>query len=224
MAITDWPVEERPREKLMRFGPQALTEAELLAIFLRTGIQGITAVDLARQLLNQFGSLKALLQADQKMFCNSPGLGPAKYALLQSVLEMANRYVLEDMKQQEALTSVSKTRAFLQYKLRGYQHEVFACLFLDTRHRVIVFEELFHGTIDGASVYPRELAKRALQHNAAALILAHNHPSGDTTPSQQDKHLTEQLKQSMNLFEIRILDHFVIGDGQAYSFAEHGLI
>ncbi|MCH9697754.1 MAG: DNA repair protein RadC [Gammaproteobacteria bacterium] len=224
MAITDWPVDERPREKLMRFGPQALTEAELLAIFLRTGIQGITAVDLARQLLNQFGSLKALLQADQKKFCESPGLGPAKYALLQSVLEMANRYVLEDLKQQEALTSVSKTREFLQYKLRGYQHEVFACLFLDTRHRVIVFEELFHGTIDGASVYPRELAKRALQHNAAALILAHNHPSGETTPSRQDKQLTERLQQSMNMFEIRILDHFVIGDGQAYSFAEHGLI
>ncbi len=224
MAITDWPVNERPREKLMRHGPHSLTEAELLAIFLRTGIKGVTAVDLARQLLDQFGSLKALLEADQQVFCNSPGLGPAKYALLQSVLEMANRYVMEDLEKSCALTSVSKTRAYLTQKLRGYEHEVFSCLFLDNRHRVIVFEELFHGTLDGATVYPRQVAKRALKHNAAALILAHNHPSGETSPSDQDKHLTNRLKQSLGLFDINILDHFIVGDGQAYSFAEHGLL
>lgn len=224
MAITDWPVNERPREKLMRQGPKSLSEAELLAIFLRTGIQGITAVDLARQLLERFGSLKALLEADQRVFCSSPGLGPAKYALLQSVLEMANRYVMEDLEKSSALTSATKTRAYLTQKLRGYGHEVFACLFLDNQHRVIVFEELFHGTLNGASVYPRQVAKRALKHNAAALILAHNHPSGETNPSAADKHITKRLQQSLGLFDITILDHFIIGDGQAYSFAENGLI
>ncbi|HFD13183.1 MAG TPA: JAB domain-containing protein [Crenotrichaceae bacterium] len=224
MAITDWPVNERPREKLMKHGSQSLSDAELLAIFLRTGIQGVTAVDLARQLLDQFGSLKALLEADRKVFCNSPGLGPAKYALLQSVLEMANRYIMEDLEQNSALTSVKKTRAYLTQKLRGYGHEVFSCLFLDNRHRVIVFEELFHGTLDNAIVYPRQVAKRALKHNAAALILAHNHPSGETSPSEQDKQLTNRLKQSLGLFDITVLDHFIVGDGQAYSFAEHGLI
>lgn len=224
MAITDWPANERPREKLLRYGPKSLSEAELLAIFLRTGIQGLTAVDLARQLLNQFGSLKALLEADQTVFCSSPGLGPAKYALLQSVLEMSNRYVMEDLEQNCALTNVTKTRTYLTQKLRGYEHEVFSCLFLDSRNRVIVFEEMFHGTLDSAAVYPRQVAKKALQHNAAALILAHNHPSGETNPSEQDKQLTNRLKQSLGLFDIAILDHFIIGDGQAYSFAEHGLI
>lgn len=224
MAITDWPTSERPREKLLKNGPKSLSEAELLAIFLRTGIQGMTAVDLARHLLDRFGSLKALLEAEQTVFCSSPGLGPAKYALLQSVLEMANRYVMEDLEQNCALTSVAKTRAYLTQELRGYEHEVFSCLFLDSRHRVIVFEELFHGTLNGAAVYPRQVAKRALKHNAAALILAHNHPSGETTPSDQDKQLTHRLKQSLGLFDIAILDHFIIGDGQAYSFAEHGLI
>ena len=224
MAITDWPVNERPREKLMRQGPKSLSEAELLAIFLRTGIQGVTAVDLARQLLEQFGSLKSLLEADQRVFCSSPGLGPAKYALLQSVLEMANRYVMEDLEKNSALTSATKTRAYLTQKLRGYGHEVFACLFLDNQHRVIVFEELFHGTLDGASVYPRQVAKRALQHNAAALILAHNHPSGETSPSAADKQITNRLQQSLGLFDITILDHFIIGDGQPFSFAENGLI
>ncbi len=224
MAITDWPANERPREKLMRHGPKSLSEAELLAIFLRTGIQGVTAVDLARQLLTEYGSLKALLEADQKVFCSSPGLGPAKYALLKSVLEMANRYVMEELEQNCALTSVAKTRAYLTQKLRGYEHEVFACLFLDNQHRVIIFEELFHGTLNSATVYPRQVAKHALKHNAAALILAHNHPSGETSPSEQDKQLTNRLKNSLGLLDIAILDHFIIGNGQPYSFAENGLI
>jgi DNA repair protein RadC len=224
MAITDWPLNERPREKLLRQGSKSLSEAELLAIFLRTGIQGVTAVDLARQLLENFGSLKALLEADQVAFCSKPGLGPAKYALLQSVLEMANRYVLEDLEKNSALTSATKTRDYLTRELRGYGHEVFGCLFLDSQHRVIVFEELFHGTLDGASVYPRQVAVRALKHNAAALILAHNHPSGEANPSTADKQITNRLKQALDLFDIAILDHFIIGDGQAFSFAEHGLI
>jgi DNA repair protein RadC len=224
MAITDWPLNERPREKLLRQGSKSLSEAELLAIFLRTGIQGVTAVDLARQLLDNFGSLKALLEADQRVFCSMPGLGPAKYALLQSVLEMANRYVLEDLEKGSALTSATKTRAFLTRELRGYGYEVFGCLFLDSQHRVIVFEELFHGTLDAANVYPRQVAVRALKHNAAALILAHNHPSGETSPSTADKQITTRLKQALDLFDITILDHFIIGDGQAFSFAEHGLI
>ena len=224
MAIKDWPAAERPREKLLQKGSNALTDAELLAIFLRTGTPGKSAVDLARDLLNDFGSLKALLDADLQRFCQSVGLGPAKYAQMQAVLEMARRHFCEILQRGDALTSPDITRAYLSAQLRGYSYEVFACLFLDNQHRVLKLEELFRGTIDSASVYPREVAKAALQHNAAAVIFAHNHPSGISEPSQADRHITDKLKQALALFDIRVLDHFIIGDGLPYSFAEHGLL
>ena len=224
MAIKDWPAEDRPREKLLQRGSEALTDAELLAIFLRTGTPGKSAVDLARELLSDFGSLKGLLNADQQHFCMGHGLGSAKYAQLQAVLEMAKRHFKEILDRGSALTSPEITKAYLSAHLRGYAYEVFACLFLDNQHRVIKFAELFKGTIDGASVYPREVVKQALDHNAAAVIFAHNHPSGITEPSQSDKQITEKLKQALGLFDIRVLDHFIIGDGDPYSFAEHGLV
>ena len=224
MPITDWPAEERPREKLLQRGPNALTDAELLAIFLRIGTRGKTAVDLAKDLLIKFGSLGALLSANQHQFCQGNGLGNAKYAQLQAVLEMARRHFVEILERSDALTSPDTTRAYLSAQLRGYEHEVFACLFLDNQHRIIKLEKLFRGTIDGASVYPREVAKQALQHNAAAVIFAHNHPSGIAEPSQADKLITHKLKQALELLDIRVLDHFIIGDGKPYSFAEHGLI
>ena len=174
MAIKDWPAEDRPREKLLQRGSAALTDAELLAIFLRTGTAGKSAVDLARELLADFGSLKALLDADQKRFCLGHGLGDAKYTQLQAVLEMAKRHFNEVLQRGSALTSPEITRAYLSAQLRGYSYEVFACLFLDNQHRVIKLDELFRGTIDGASVYPREVVKQALYHNAAAVIFAHN--------------------------------------------------
>lgn len=224
MAIKDWPAEQRPREKLLQRGAGALTDAELLAIFLRTGTHGKSAVDLARDLLGDFGSLRALLEADAKRFCQANGLGTAKYAQLQAVLEMARRHFLEILERGNVLDSPDATRAYLSAQLRGYDHEVFACLFLDNRNRVIRLEELFHGTVDNACVYPREVAKQALQHNATAVIFAHNHPSGIAEPSRADRAITEKLQQALALFEIRVLDHFIIGDGLPYSFAEHGLI
>ncbi|MEF3075823.1 DNA repair protein RadC [Methylobacter sp. Wu1] len=224
MAIKDWPAEERPREKLLQRGSAALTDAELLAIFLRTGTPGKSAVDLARELLADFGSLQSLLDADLSRFCRANGLGSAKYAQLQAVLEMARRHFKEILQRGNALTSPDITRAYLSAHLRGYSYEVFACLFLDNQHRVIKLDELFRGTIDSASVYPREVAKQALHHNAAAVIFAHNHPSGISEPSQADRQITEKLKQALALFDIRVLDHFIIGDGQPYSFAEHGLL
>ncbi len=223
MPITDWPADERPREKLLNRGPQSLSDAELLAIFLRTGVKGKTAVDLARELLLEFGSLRAILQADIKRFKQSHGLGFAKYALLQATLEIARRHFAEALDHGSVLTSPSSTSDYLMAQLKDYQHEVFACLFLDNQHSVIKFEEMFRGTIDGASVYPREIVKKALSYNAAAVIFAHNHPSGNSEPSQADKQITQKLKQALSLFDIRVLDHFIIGEG-SFSFASHGLI
>lgn len=224
MAITDWPVAERPREKLLERGPEALSDAELLAIFLRTGVKGKTAVDVARETIAHFGGLRELLRADRAAFCKTAGLGDAKFAQLQAVLEMARRHLFENIKRGQALCSPEETRRYLQMRLRDYPHEVFACLFLDNKHRVIAFEEMFRGTIDCASVYPREILKRALSHNAAAVILAHNHPSGDPRPSAADKSLTQKLKSALGLVDIRVLDHFVVGDGECVSFAELGML
>ncbi len=224
MPITDWPSEERPREKLLTRGAAALSDAELLAIFLRTGVPGLTAVDLARNLLREFGGLRQLLGADERRFCHSKGLGLAKYTQLQAVVEMSRRYLQQQLQESDALTSPDATRRYLQARLRHYPHEVFSCLFLDNRHRVIAFEELFRGTIDGASVHPREVVKRALAHNAAALILAHNHPSGVAEPSQADRHITAHLKQALSLVDIRVLDHIVIGEGEPVSLAERGWV
>lgn len=224
MPITDWPAHERPRERLLLKGPGALSDAELLSIFLRTGVRGKTAVDLARELLSTFGSLRALLDADYQQFCKGLGLGAAKYAQLQAVLEMGRRHLRENLARGDALSNPDETRAYVTARLRGHAHEVFACLFLDNRHRIISFDELFHGTIDGTSVHPREVVKRALSHNAAAVILAHNHPSGVAEPSTADELITRSLKDALALVDIRVLDHLIIGDGQAVSFAERGLL
>ncbi len=224
MPIRDWPEAERPREKLLQRGPAALSDAELLAIFLRTGIPGLTAVDLARRLIDSHGGLRGLLEADERSFCSHAGLGRAKYAQLQAVLEMARRHLAERLQRDDALCSPDDTRRYLSAQLRDLRHEVFACLFLDTRHRVIRFEPLFNGTIDGASVYPREVVRRALDCNAAAVILAHNHPSGVAEPSQADLAITRRLREALGLVDIRVLDHIVIGDGETVSLAERGLL
>ncbi|MAK92851.1 MAG: hypothetical protein CMI13_16650 [Oleibacter sp.] len=222
MAISDWPALERPREKLLIHGAHVLSDAELLAIFLRTGVKGKSAVDLARELLSDFGSLRALLTADQQRFCEPLGLGRAKFAQLQAVLEMARRHLAEELQHGDALTSPELTRQYLQAQLRDLRYEVFACLFLDNQHRVLRYQELFRGTIDGAAVYPREVVKQALEQGAAAVILAHNHPSGIAEPSQADRAITDRLQQALGLVDIRVLDHLVVGDGYAVSFAERG--
>ena len=223
MPITDWPAAERPREKLLARGAAALTDAELLAIFLRTGIKGRTAVDLARDLLGRFGSLRALLGAGREEFCSVRGLGQAKYVQLQAVLEIARRHLAEALSGRQALKDPAAVRRLLQARLRDREHETFAALFLDNQHRIIAFDELSQGTIDGASVYPREVIKAALKHGAAAVIFAHNHPSGVAEPSAADRTLTERLKSALAQVDIRVLDHFVVGE-QVVSFAERGWI
>jgi DNA repair protein RadC len=223
-TIRDWPAGERPREKLLDHGPKALSDAELLAIFLRTGVSGKTAVDLARDLLQDYGGLRALLETERTRFCATRGLGTAKYAQLQAVLEMARRHLAEQLQREDPLENPDVTRRYLVSRLRHLPHEIFACLFLDNRHRVISYEELFRGTIDGASVHPREVVKRALHHNAAAVILAHNHPSGVAEPSRADIQLTRRLIDALALVDIRVLDHFIIGDGDGVSLAERGCL
>jgi DNA repair protein RadC len=222
MSITEWPEDERPREKLLERGAAALTDAELLAIFLRTGVPGKSAVDLARDLLIEFRGLKRLLGADERSFCQAKGLGRAKYAQLRAVVEMSRRYLLEEAKDRDLLTSPDAARDYLKSRLAGYPHEVFACLFLDNRHRLIEYEELFRGTIDGASVHPREVVRRALRANAAAVIFAHNHPSGVAEPSQSDLRITQRLKDALSLVDVRVLDHVIIGDGPGTYLAERG--
>ncbi|HET7395481.1 MAG TPA: DNA repair protein RadC [Gammaproteobacteria bacterium] len=224
MSIQDWPVAERPREKLLAQGPAALSDAELLAVFLRIGSRGKTAVDLARELLTEFDGLRGILTADRRRLCAAHGIGDAKFAQLQAVLEMARRHLGQRLQRGDPLTDPAATRQYLSATLRDLPHEVFACLYLDTRHRVISWEELFRGTLDGTSVHPREVVKRALGHNAAALIFAHNHPSGVAEPSDADRRLTRRLREALALVDIRVLDHFVVGDGETVSFAERGLL
>lgn len=224
MAISDWPEMERPREKLLTHGAQVLSDAELLAIFLRTGVKGKSAVDLARELLSDFGNLRSLLTADLNTFCQSHGLGSAKFAQLQAVLEMAKRHLAQELERGDALTSPQLTQRYLLSQLRDRSHEVFACLFLDNQHRVIRYQELFHGTLDGAAVYPREVVKQALSVGAAAVILAHNHPSGVAEPSRSDRAITDRLAEALGLMDIRVLDHLVVGDGYCVSFAERGWV
>ena len=222
MSIRDWPEGERPREKLLARGPAALSDAELLAIFLRTGVAGKSAVDLARELVTRFGGLRQLLRADEKTFCEAKGLGQAKYVQLQAVLEIARRHLGELLAEPTGLKDPGQARDFLRARLRDLPHEVFAALFLDSQHRVLAFEVLAQGTLNAASVYPREVVKTALRHNAAALIFAHNHPSGVAEPSPAGRSLTTRLKDALGLVDIRVLDHFVVGEGAPVSFAERG--
>ena len=224
MAITDWPAAERPRERLLGEGAESLSDAELLAIFLRTGVRGKSAVDLARDLLSRFGGLRQLLAARRDEFCDAPGLGDAKFAQLQAVLEMGRRHLFEELERGTALLSPEDTTQFLRARMRDLPHEVFAVLFLDNRHRVIAFEEMFRGTIDGASVHPREVVRRSLQHNAAALILCHNHPSGVAEPSQADRRITARLSDALGLIDVRVLDHLIVGDQECCSMARRGLL
>lgn len=224
MSIRDWPNSERPREKLLARGAGALSEAELLAILLLTGIPGHSAVDVARNLLVEFHSLRGLFSADPERARVTPGLGPARFARLQAALELARRHYQERMQSGCVLANPKATRDFLQIRLRDLTHEVFCCVYLDNRNRVIGFEELFRGTLDGASVHPREVVKHALARNAAAVILAHNHPSGVAEPSQADEIITHRLKEALGLVDIRVLDHIVVGDGSCESFAERGLL
>lgn len=224
MTIKSWPSEDRPREKLLARGAHALTDTELLAIFLRTGCAGKSAIDLARDLLVQFGSLRQLLQCSREEFCTARGLGNAKFAQLQAVMEMARRHLAEHIRREQVFTSVNEVRQFLTAHLRHKPHEVFALLYLDNQHRLIEYQELFRGTIDGASVHPREVVKGVLERNAAAVILAHNHPSGHAEPSGSDQHITQLLKDALQLIDVRVLDHLIVGEGEVTSFAERGLL
>lgn len=224
MPIRDWPEGERPREKLLQRGAAALTDAELLAIFLRTGVAGRSAVDLARDLLTRFGGLRGLLRASRDEFCDAKGLGPAKFAQLQAVLEMGRRHLGESLPARTPLTDPQAVRQYLNAQLRDLGHEVFAGLFLDSQHRVIAYQPLAQGTLNAASVYPREVVKRALSLGAGAVIFAHNHPSGVAEPSAADRSLTERLKSALALVDVAVLDHFVVGDGEIVSFAERGWI
>jgi DNA repair protein RadC len=224
MGIRDWPLLERPREKLLARGAGSLSNAELLAIFLHAGTRQRTALDLARDLLQDHDGLRCLLDGGKDNLLRQPGLGPARCALLLAALELAQRYQAETLRRQDVLTCPGDTRRFLQARLRSRPQEVFCVLFLDNRHRVIAFEELFSGTIDGASVHPREVLRRVMAHNAAAVILAHNHPSGVAEPSQADCRITHRLQETLALIDVRVLDHIVIGDGAVVSLAERGII
>ena len=224
MAITDWPLQERPRERLLALGAASLADAELLAILLRTGTRGKSAVDVARQLLGRFGSVSALLEAGSESLVGTPGLGSAKLAQLQAALELARRALKEEISSRDALSSPRAVRDYLRLLLSGREQEVFVVLLLDAQHRVIASEELFHGTLTQTSVYPREVVKCALKHNAAAVIFAHNHPSGVAEPSHADEILTRSLKSALALVDVQVLDHFIIAGSSTTSFAERGLL
>lgn len=224
MGIQDWPESDRPREKLIQRGPASLTDAELLAIFLRTGIKGKSAVDLARELQAEYGSIGSLLTADKDQFTSFPGLGIAKYAQLQAVLELTRRHLLEVQDQGDEITSPAAIRKFLQLELKNQQREVFYTVFLDNRHRILRSEPMFLGTISSATVHIREIVKAALSCNAAAVIVAHNHPSGVAEPSSADIRITKRIREALDLVEVRLLDHFLVAGNRLESFAERGLL
>ncbi|MNO94976.1 hypothetical protein D3C76_866090 [compost metagenome] len=222
MNIREWPAQERPREKLLQRGAAVLSDAELVAVLLGSGVVGRNVLDLARGLLVRFGGLRQFLEADRSAILSEPGLGPVKYAQLQALLEISRRHLEESIERTPALESPSSVRRYLKSMLRHEASEVFGCLFLDTKHRPLAFEILFRGTIDRASIYPREVVRRSLQHNAAALILCHNHPSGNCAPSQDDVHMTLALKRALGLIDVRVLDHIIVGEGEPLSMVEHG--
>lgn len=224
MHIRDWPEAERPREKLLERGAHALSDAELLALLLGSGTKGRSAVELARGLIAEFGSLRNLLNAQAARCLAQVGIGPARYAILNAAVELARRHFREALRIGPALAAPQATRSFLLAQLRDRPYEVFCCLYLDNRHRLIAFEELFRGTIDRASVHPREVLRQTLVHNAAAVILAHNHPSGVLEPSQADELITRRLVEALALVDVRVLDHLIVADTGCLSFAERGLI
>jgi len=224
MAITDWPAAERPREKLLEQGVETLSDAELLAIFLRVGVTGKSAVDLARDLLTQFGSLNGIFAAPLNELTQVNGIGTSKYTQLQAIFEMSRRALNEQMQVKDILSSPQQVRDYLCLKLGNLMREVFVVLFLDAQNRIVTTEEMFSGTLTQTSVYPREVVKRALHHNAAGVIFAHNHPSGIAQQSQADELLTQQLKQALALVDIRVLDHFIVAGNTTLSFSEHGLL
>ena len=223
MSIKDWPEDERPRERLLARGAEALTDAELLAIFLRTGVTGRSAIDLARDLLAHFGGLRGLLAADVAAFSEFKGMGSAKYAQLQASLEMSRRYLLAKNAGRDVIANPDAVREWLTLHLRDEPVEIFGLLMLDTQNAVICFEKLFSGTLNQAAVYPREVVKRALAKNAASVILVHNHPSGISEPSHADRELTDKLKSALATVEVRVLDHLIVGE-ETLSFSERGLI
>ncbi len=224
MSITDWPLEQRPREKLIAHGAQALSDAELLAVFLRAGIKGKSAVELGHDMLEHFGSLHHLFSASLDSFSKLNGLGAAKYCQFQAVLELAKRALTEELKNGVKLNSPQTVTNYLQLLIGRKTFESFAILFLDVKHRLIQCEELFRGSLTNAKIYPREIIKRVLHHNAAAVIFAHNHPSGQTDPSQADLSLTTELKAMLAVVDVAVLDHFIVAENKTYSFSEHGLL
>ncbi len=224
MAITDWPANERPREKLIELGAEALSDAELLAIFLRVGVVGKSAVDLARDLLNQFGSLNGIFAASENELSQVHGIGSSKYVQLQAIFEMSRRALNEQLQQRDIFQSPQQVRDYLVLRLGALTREVFLVMFLDAQNRLNATEELFSGTLTQTSVYPREVVKRAMHHNAAGVIFAHNHPSGVAQQSAADELLTKQLKQALALVDVRVLDHFIVAGNQTLSFAERGLL
>lgn len=224
MTIRNWPMNERPREKFLHQGPESLSDAEILAIFLRVGTQGKSVIDLARDLLNQYGGLRSLLEAPQQQICQFKGIGISKYVQIHAALEIGRRYLSSELKKGPVLLNSKSTKQFLTAKLRHFTHEVFACLFVDSNHHYLNFKILFTGTFNQAIVYPREIAREALTHNAAAVILAHNHPSGLAQPSEVDKEMTISVMKCLRLIDVQVLDHIIIGDTQTFSFAEHGVL
>jgi DNA repair protein RadC len=224
MAITDWPEGERPREKLIQQGVGVLSDAELLAIFLRVGVVGKSAVDLARDLLQQFGSLNGIFSATLAQINQVHGMGESKYCQLQAIFEMSQRALAEQMQTRDVLSSPKQVRDYLMLKLGALPREVFMVMMVDAQNRVLALETLFEGTLTQTSVYPREVVKRALHHNAASVIFAHNHPSGLAEPSKADEALTESLKQALALVDIRVLDHFIVAGNSTLSFVERGLL
>ncbi|WP_409286535.1 RadC family protein [Pseudomonas guariconensis] len=222
MSIREWPADERPREKLLQRGAAVLSDAELLAVLLGSGVAGRNVLDLSRGLLMRFGGLRQFLEADRDAVLREPGLGLVKYAQLQALLEIGRRYLDESISREAVLENPASVRRYLKSRLRHEASEVFGCLFLDTKHRPLAFEVLFRGTINRASVYPREVVRRSLLHNAAALILCHNHPSGHSEPSEDDVRMTLVLKRALALIDVRVLDHVIVGDGEPLSMIEQG--
>ncbi len=224
MPLIDTPFDERPREKLLRHGASSLTDTEILSLFLQTGRAGESVLEFSRRCISHFGSLGGVFNADRDCFVACPGLGEARYAVFQAVRELSRRELYSQLQRGDALSTPDTVRQYLSLQLAGRQHEVFCGLFLDNRHRVIAFTELFQGTIDSAAVYPREVVKSCLRSNAAAVIFAHNHPSGVAEPSDTDVRLTRKLTDALSLIDVRVLDHLIVGQGVQTSLAERGLM